>query len=163
VSVGARDDPYLSYRFVVQIDALFVGGFSEVGGLEWQMEPETYEEGGVNDHVRKLPARYDHPNLVLQRGMTDLATLSRWTQRTADGAVTRMNGVILLLDETGGIGWGWAFLDAFPVRWSGPDLSADSNSVAVETLELAHEGLRPVPGLPPSLGTALQDLGGLLG
>jgi phage tail-like protein len=163
MSVGARDDPYLSYRFVVQIDALFVGGFSEVSGLSVEMEPETYEEGGVNDHVHKLPGRADYPNLTLRRGMTDSATLSRWTQRTVDGSVTRMDGVLFLLDETGDIGWGWAFVDAYPVSWSGPELSADSSSVAVETLELAHHGLRPVPGLPPGIGTALQDLGGLLG
>lgn len=163
MSVGQRDDPYLSYRFVVQIDALFVGGFSAVTGLEVRSQPETYEEGGVNDHVRKLPARYDHPNLELRRGMTDTATLSRWTQRSADGSVTRLSGVIFLLNEQGELGWGWAFVDAFPVRWSGPDLSADSGDVAVETLELAHHGVRPIPGLPPGVGTALQDIAGSLG
>ena len=140
-----RVDPYLAFSFLVEIEGLVTGGFTDVDGLQAEIEVKEYREGGQNDYVHKLagPARYPS-NLVLKRGLTDAMTLWQWCQDTLQGDVTRRNGSIVLLDATGQETWRWNFVDAYPVKWSGPSLKADSATVAVETLELAHHGLRRV-------------------
>jgi phage tail-like protein len=140
-----RVDPYLAFSFLVEIEGLVTGGFTEVDGLQVEIEVKEYREGGQNDYVHKLagPARYPS-NLVLKRGLTDAMTLWQWCQDTIEGDVERRNGSIVLLDTDGQEAWRWNFVDAYPVKWSGPSLRADSATVAVETLELAHHGLRRV-------------------
>ena len=151
---ATRPDPFLGYRFLVEVDSLVVAGFSDVTGLDVRMEPETYQEGGVNEYVHKLPTRFDHSNLVLKRGLTD-PQLWRWMQSATaeplnpDAQQTRRRTVrIFLLDTDGGPSWGWQCRSALPVRWAGPELNARDASVAVETLELAHCGLSTIQGLP---------------
>ena len=141
-AIGKRKDPYLSFRFGVEIGGLIVGGFSEVTGLQVETETEDYQEGGVNDFVHKLPKTSRHQNLVLKRGLTDSDILWNWHQNTLNGKIDRKNGSIVLIDIEGNETWRWEFADAYPVKWTGPDLRADSDGVAVETLELAHNGVR---------------------
>ena len=148
MAAGARVDPYFGYRFLVELDSLVVAGFSEVSGLEVRLETEDYQEGGVNTHTRKLPKRVASPNVTLRRGLTDSTALWKWIDAARNREIQRRNGRIILLDSTGRETWGWEFVDAYPVRWSGPDLRGDGNAVAVETLELTHEGLTKVDGLP---------------
>lgn len=140
-----RVDPYLAFSFLVEIEGIVTGGFTEVDGLQAEIEVKEYREGGQNDYVHKLagPARYPS-NLVLKRGLTDSTTLWQWCQDTLQGDVERKNGSVILLDSAGQEAWRWNFIDAYPVKWSGPSLRADSATVAVETLELAHHGLRRV-------------------
>ena len=142
MAVGDRADPYLSLNFLVEIEGLVVGGFNEVTGLTIEVEIEEYREGGVNTYVHKLagPARYPN-NLVLKHGLTDSDTLWSWHQDVARGNILRKNGSIMLLDSAGEEQWRWNFVDAYPVRWVGPDLRAGSAEVAIETLELVHRGL----------------------
>lgn len=148
--MSSRTDPYRSFWFRVnlQFDSVIVAGFSEVSGLEVSMEPETVSEGGLNTATRKLPKRYDHPNLVLKRGLTDDQHLFKWLDRAKHGQVERKSGEVVLLDSQGSQSWGWAFKDAYPVKWTGPTLTADQGNVAIETLELAHRGLSKMNGLP---------------
>jgi phage tail-like protein len=145
VSAEGRTDPYVGFRFLVEIDSLVVAGFSEVSGLETEMSPEEYEEGGVNRFTHKLPGRVSHPNLVLRRGLTDSRALWAWMQETVlrvgDGSVPRRNVRVMVLDSTGAESRAWVFLNAYPVKWTGPELSAGDASVAIESLELVHEGL----------------------
>lgn len=140
MSSSARRDPYLGFRFRVELNGLIAAGFSEVSGLEIRMDPEEYEEGGVNDRTHRLPTRYTQPNLVFQRGLTDSREMWEWMTDAINGTVTRRSGRVLLLDTEGKESWDWAFTNAYPVRWAGPDLQADQGAVAIETLELAHEG-----------------------
>lgn len=144
MSTGERRDPYLDFRFLVEMDSLVVAGFTEVSGLEVEMETEEYQEGGVNTHAHKLPDRFGYPNLVLRRGLTDSQLLWRWIQAGVDGRVERRNGTVFLLDSTGDVSWGWGFRDAYPVKWTGPELQADRGAVAVESLELVHNGISKV-------------------
>jgi phage tail-like protein len=84
--LGVRNDPYTAFNFLVEIESLLVGGFSEVRGLEVETEVEEYREGGVNEYVEKLPGRSRYPsNLTLQRGLTDIETLWRWHQEVIRG------------------------------------------------------------------------------
>lgn len=148
-----RTDPYGGYRFLVEVDSVIAAGFSEVTGLETRMEPQTYQEGGVNDYTHKLPTRLDHSNLVCKRGLTDDTDLVEWAESSvygppSPGTITRKTVRVFLLDATGVPAWGWECREALPVRWSGPDLDATEGAVAVETVEFAHHGLGRVQGLP---------------
>ena len=139
---GSRSDPYANFRFLVEIDSLVVAGFAEVTGIQAETETEEYREGGVNDHVHKFPRLTRYPNLVFKRGLTESAELWNWYGNVVDGRVQRKNGAILLVDRTGEPAWRWEFVQAYPVKWTGPDLRGDGNATAIETLELVHNGLR---------------------
>jgi phage tail-like protein len=106
------------------------------------METQDYREGGVNEYLHKLagPTRYPS-NLVLKRGLTDAETLWHWQQEVMQGPISRKNGSIMLLNSAGEETWRWNFIGAYPVRWVGPELRAGTAEVAVETLELVHQGL----------------------
>lgn len=153
MSTSDRTDPYLDYRFLIEIDSLIVGGFSEVSGLEVKMEPESYEEGGVNRFTHQLPTRLKYENLVLKRGLTNDMQLYAWIKSATNDPPTpdrlrRKTVRIFLQDSTGTESVGWECREALPVRWAGPELAADEGAVAIETLELAHHGLSTVQGLP---------------
>ena len=139
---GKRPDPYRSFRFRVEIDGITVAHFSEVSGLQVETETEPYEEGGVNDFVHQLPKRTKYQNITLKRGITDLEDIWRWHQDVVSGKFKRKNGSIILMDSAGEDKWRWNFSQAFPVKWTGPELKADSSTVAFETVELAHHGVK---------------------
>lgn len=147
MSTGGRRDPYLDYRFLVEIDSVIAGGFSEVSGLERSVETQEYDEGGVNDHTHQLWSGASATNLTLRRGLTAADTLWQWVRRSAAGPPERKTVIVFLQDETGTPTWGWSFSDAYPVTWSGPDLSADTGDVAVEEIELTHSGVSVLEGL----------------
>ena len=142
MKVAERNDPYLSFRFNVEIEGLFVGAFSEVSGLQIEVETEEYKEGGVNDYVHKFPKMAKYQNLVLKKGITNSNDLWEWHQDVVKGIVKRRRVSIVLLDSTGNEKWRWGFEEAYPVKWTGPDLKADTNAVAVESLELCHNGIK---------------------
>lgn len=157
--LGIRNDPYMSFNFFVEIEGLIVGGFSEVTGLQIETAVEEYKEGGQNEYVHKLagPARYPS-NLVLKRGLTDIESLWSWHQDVVAGTIERKNGTIYLLDRMGVPAMWWDFKEAYPVKWSGPDLKADSAAVAVETIELVHRGLSK-----PALSSVAGAVRGVVG
>ena len=141
MATAERKDPYLSFRFLVELRGLIVGGFSEVSGLQAETEIEELREGGVNDYVHKLPKNTKYPNITLKRGITDSDVLWNWHQDVVKGHVERNTVSIILLDSERNEKWRWSFEHAYPVKWTGPELRADSNTVAVETVELAHNGI----------------------
>jgi phage tail-like protein len=142
MALGERADPFLGFNFLVEIDGLVVGGFTEVGGLQAELEVETFREGGQNAYMHKLPGSLKYPNnLTLKRGLTDSDTLWSWSQDVARGVVQRRNGSVVLRDAAGNEKWRWNFTGAYPVKWTGPSLRSTGNDAAVETLELAHNGL----------------------
>jgi phage tail-like protein len=119
-----------------------VAGFSECSGLDVTLEVMEYKEGGVNDFVRKFPTRASHGNITLKRGVIYLEDdLWSWNQDFVQGNGTRRDGLILLLDESRMPAKVWKFRRGLPMKWVGPSLNATQNSVAIESLEIAHEGL----------------------
>ena len=144
MAVGDRNDPYSSFRFLVEIDSLVVAGFSEVSGLQAETQIETYREGGVNDYVHNLPKETTYSNIILKRGITDSEVLWKWHQDVVNGKIARRNGYIVLLDSEGNETWRWNFVEAYPSKWNGPDLNADRNLVALESIELVHNGIKKV-------------------
>jgi len=149
MSNGVRTDPYGGFRFLVEFDALIVAGFSEVTGLETTLETEDYQEGGVNTYTHKLPTRFGTPKLVLKRGLTESQELWSWVEDAKRGRAERKTGRIFLMHATGVPAWGWSVTRAYPTKWGGPDLKAEQGAVAMESLELVHEGLEKIQGLPP--------------
>lgn len=144
MAVGVRTDPYLAHTFAVEFDGIVVGGFAEVSGLGVETEVFDYREGGLNDHMHRFPGPARYPgNIVLRRGMTDTQTLWNWQNDVAQGVIQRRDGSIVLL-SAGQEALRWNFVNGYPARWTGPELRASGAAVALETLEIAHEGLTVV-------------------
>jgi phage tail-like protein len=141
---GERTDPLVSFRFQVEIDNLIQAGFAECSGLQVETELQEVREGGENAFLYKLPKGSKHVNLTLKRGITDSEVLWNWHKDVVNGTVQRKIVYVLLLDSAGQETWRWSLQDAFPVKWMGPELKADSSTVAIESLELAHHGLSKV-------------------
>lgn len=127
---------------MVEIDHLIVAGFSEVSGLSVETEVEEYREGGVNDFVHKLVKGTRHVPIVLKRGLTDSDVLWKWHNDVVQGKITRRSGSIILFNESYDEHRRWSFEEAYPIKWIGPDLNASSSEVAIEQLELAHNGFK---------------------
>lgn len=157
MSVGQRTDPLVGYRFLVEVDALVVAGFSGVSGLGMTLETEDYQEGGLNTHAHALPTRASYEPVTLERGLTESTVLWDWARSGRNGHPERKTVRVFLQDTTGAPTWGWALEGAYPVGWTGPELRADQAAIAVEALELAHTGLSKIPGLPPP-GGAIREL-----
>ncbi len=134
--------PYTSFRFRVEISGITVAQVSEVTGLQLETETEQYEEGGVNDFVHQLPKRTKYQHITLKRGITDKDDLWQWFQDVVNGDFERKDGAVILMDTAGEEKWRWYFFRAYPVKWTGPEMRAESNTVAFETVELAHHGIR---------------------
>lgn len=157
--VGFRNDPYRAFNFMVEFEGLLIGGFSEVSGLQIEVEVEDYREGGQNDYVHRIVGPTRHPaNLVLRHGLTDLDGLWRWHADGRSSGAKRVNGTIYLLDAMRIPAVWWDIREAYPVKWTGPDLNARSNEVALETLELVHRGISK-----PALSSAMSIARGVLG
>lgn len=161
--------------------ALLTGTFSEVSGLNAEIETEEYREGGRNSGPHKFPKWGKYPNLVFKRGVTFNTDLWDWYYQVLYGsrAPLRKHGVILLTDRGLGVSAAfggptalglpvvdklpvavWFFENGLPEKMQGPALNAKSNEIAIETLEIAHERLfRIGPAQIPGVGEALTAVG----
>ncbi len=136
-----RQDPLRGFRFLIEIEGITSGGFTRVKGLSREVKHESYREGGVNDYEHKLITQVSYPALVLERGLA-LDDLWKWAQAVADGEVQRKTIRIRLQNEAGDKMFAWQIEHALPVKWAASDLDAQASQVVMESLELAHHGLR---------------------
>ena len=127
-------------HFILEITGLAIGAFREITGLQMEREILEYAEGGNNDVVHKLPGRVKYPNLVLKRGITDQDELMRWFWQ-AQTAPELKDVTVKLVDHATAVMRTWAFRQAYPIKWVGPNLNAGSDSAATEQLELVHGGM----------------------
>jgi phage tail-like protein len=135
-----RDDPFKAFAFLVEIDGVARAAFSEVSGLESETAVIEYRTGGENV-VRKLPGLTKFGNIILRRGVTQDADLWNWRKSVVEGSIDRRNGSIVLLDDKRNEIVRWNFQSGWICKWEGPTLNAKANEVAIETIEIAHEGL----------------------
>jgi phage tail-like protein len=134
-------------RFYVEMDSNLAASFSECSGLDVQIEKDTYSEGGVNEQQRIFLKQAKFGDITLKRGITDDMIFWDWINKTLGaGKPERRNINILVFNQAGETMQAWSLLGAVPVGWKTPSLQADSNSVAVEELVLAFEGLKVVSG-----------------
>ena len=165
---GVRSDPFPAFNFYISLldssstlaalssVANFVlgGGFSECSGLEGTMQMEEYSEGGENRFVHKFFTRMTYANIVLQRGITFSEDLWNWHAAYVKGKGKRRDGVIIMQNELKIPVKIWVFKRGLPMRWTGPSFNASQSNVAIETLEIAHQGLELL-----SAGTGLAEIG----
>ena len=118
-----------------------IGYFTEVSGLGSEVEVMTYNEGGRNDAVHKLPTRMKHPNLVLKRGVTTVKDLQQWAQDSFAGPERKEITLTMYNEQLQKIRI-WSFKNAYPVKWTGPSFNAAQNTVATEVIEIAHDGIQ---------------------
>jgi phage tail-like protein len=138
---GARVDPYTAFNFLVEIDGVTVAGFSECSGLTSETDAIDYREGNKGAFLTQLPGLSKWPNIVLKRGFSDNHDLWEWRRTVLEGRTERHTGVITLLNEARQPALRFNFVDAWPAKWDGGTFNAKTNEVAIETLELRHEGL----------------------
>src|SRR5262245_62652835 len=141
MATGQRVDPYGNFNFLVEIDGIARAAFSDVSGFDTTVDVTEYREGGENTTPRKLPGQAKYSNIVLKWGLTQDRELYDWMLQTVQGDIQRKNGSIVALDSAGNEVVRWNFRNAWPAKWDGPDYTAKGNDVAIETLELAHEGV----------------------
>jgi phage tail-like protein len=176
-----RADPVLNHNFVVSLldtssvlatlasaalSAVLdvaVGGFSECTGLDMSMKVEDYMEGGNNGTVLKFPGRVSWGNITLKKGIGASSALWDWHYGFVLGQGKRRDGVIVLLNEFHVPNTVWFFRRGLPLKYSGPALNATQNSVAIESLEIAHEGIYQVPFVGAAGGIAAAIAGGGVG
>ncbi len=143
MATDQRIDPYRAYNFVIEIDGVPRGAFSEVGGLTAEGDAVDYREGtDVQPYVRKLVGmRKTSTNLTLKRGQTPDKTLWQWYMNIFNGVPDRRNVTIVLLNERREPVLRWNAENAWINKIEGPALKASGNDVAMESVELVHEGL----------------------
>jgi phage tail-like protein len=141
MATGERKDPFRASNFLVEIDGITRAGFRECSGLDSSQDPIDYREGIDPLHVRKLPGLVKYSNISLKRGITDDSELWNWRKTVMDGNIQRKNGSIILLDDTGAEKARWNFVNGWPTKWTGPTFNATGNEVAIETMDIVHEGV----------------------
>lgn len=130
-------------RFYVEMENNVTAAFSECTGLDVQIEKEVYQEGGLNNQQRVFLKHAKFGDLTLKRGITDDPVFWNWiSQSLTAGAGRRRNINILVFNQAGETMQVWSLIGAVPVGWKTPALKAESNTIALEELVLAYEGLK---------------------
>jgi len=138
-----RNDPLPVFCFKVQISP--VGGdafFKSVGGLKYEMETIPVREGGNNATTFQLVGAAKWSNIVLKKGFTKDSGLIAWREawlgkpgpRVAEGIITQLDTALVPQAQ-------WTFYNGFPVKWEIGEFDASKSELAIETLEIAHEGI----------------------
>jgi phage tail-like protein len=142
-----REDPYAGYNFEVVVTGVsddgkaVRGSFAEVSGLEVTIDPIEYRTGIEGLTVRKIQGLTKQTNISCKKGMTGDLAFWNWIVEAMNGLVRRTEGSIILLDENKNEVIRWNFVRGWPCKWTGPGLNAKNNEIAMETLEICHEGL----------------------
>jgi phage tail-like protein len=139
-STKRPSDPLTTFHFYV--DGIGQAVFTEVSGLSVEVMVQEYEEGGVNDQVHRLPGRVKVADIVLRNGITTSNDLWDWYKKILQGDFERRNVSIVMVDQTGTEKARWSFIEALPVKWTGPELKSGQSGVAIQSLQLAHKGLQ---------------------
>lgn len=181
MSSGKREDPPLAFNFAISLmdssssigeavttivistltDNQMDAGFNECSGLEMTLEVEEYQAGGMNGTVLKFPTRMQWGKLVLKKGVLKSTELWDWIYGFVEGDVLRKDGMITLLNEQGKAHTVWKFTRGLPVKYTGPQLNAQQNSIAFESIEIEHEGLQLLggaSGLASAINSAAEGI-----
>ena len=150
MATGNRKDPLTVFSFRLSIKDISgvtlaqpaTAFFKSVSGLKADMEVQEVREGGENYKMLKLPGMIKWPNLVFKRGFTgDLTFYGQFAMSVFLEPTKRLSGVIEHLGPGGVVKARWKFASGFVCKWDGGELDASKNELAIETFEIAHEGL----------------------
>lgn len=137
-----KNIPYGSFGFKVEVSIDDkIACFQEVSGLSVSINTTDIVEGGANNTTRKLINGTSYSNIVLKRGLCS-NSMYEWIEGFVTGNnIKRLSGDIKLLNDSGKVVKIFRFERGIPVKWEGPTLNVMNDSIATETLEIAHEGL----------------------
>ena len=136
--------PYGKFRYKVEIDGLEAGGFSEASGFDASIDVIEYREGDMVQTPMKRPGLKKYGNITLKQGVADSMVMYEWMIAGVEGEVERKTITITILDETETATASWQVINAWPAKYTAPDFNATASEVAIETLEIAHEGMTRV-------------------
>jgi phage tail-like protein len=134
-------DPFASQNFLLEIQGITKAGFSECTGLNAETNVIEYREGADDIYPRKLPGLSKFGNVTLKTGLTTDTSLFDWHKDVMDGNITRQNVSIIVLDESRTEQVRYNLQYAWPSKYTAPDLKANANEIAIEAIEIAHEGV----------------------
>ncbi len=139
--------PIPKFRFEVKWDTT-VMSFQEVSGLDSETLPIKYRAGDSKAFsMVKMPGLRKYGNVTLKKGVFKAdRKFWDWFNQIKMNTIKRMPVTINLLDETGAATMVWTLANAWPTKITGTDLKAEGNEVAIESIELAHEGLTVTAG-----------------
>jgi phage tail-like protein len=144
----ASIDPVISCIFGVEFQGQVVGAFRECTGLGSENEVVEYKASGAKGEfiVKKVPGRMKWNNITLKRGITDAMDMWQWRKMVEQGKIddARKNGSIVMYSMDGKEIARWNFVNAWPSKLTGPSANAGNNEVAIEELEITHEGYERV-------------------
>jgi phage tail-like protein len=148
MAIGSRTDPLTGYHFYLELDGIVDAQFRECSGLDSEsniIEHKEAAKGGVTV-IKKVPGELKWSNIVLKRGVTQDRRLWEWREQIERGNVdtARKNGSIVLYDQGNSEVARWNFIDGWPAKITGPQLNANNNDIAIEEVNICHEGLRRV-------------------
>ena len=145
--------PYRVFRYQLEIDGISRAGFSEVSGVNATVDAIEYREGDdLRNTPRKLAGLTRFGNVTLRWGVADDSDFLDWVLSVAPSntapptGIVRHNVMITLLDDAGNPGPSWSLINAWPTSYTAPDLGGMGGEVAIQSLELAHEGMEHTPG-----------------
>lgn len=139
-----RKDPLPVFCFLVRFTNLpgnVEGFFKSVSGLKFETEVVPVSAGGANDTTFQLPGVTKWGNLVFKQGFTSSSALMTWRQKWLKGEMNRTGGTIIQLDTALKPAAQWDFVRGWPCKWEIGEFDASKSELAIETLEIAHEGL----------------------
>jgi phage tail-like protein len=130
-------------HFYVEVGREISAYFNECSGIGAKIDHKQYMEGGVNDQQRIYLGQAKFTEVTLKRGLTDNIHFWEWVSQAMQAEVKRENVSILTFNQAGETMQSWTLIGAVPVAWKAPVLKAsDGNTVAIEQLTLAYEGLK---------------------
>jgi phage tail-like protein len=141
---GERKDPFKNHRFKVEINGIHQAGFREVTIPDTSQDPIEYRNGDGPPTVGKQPGLVKYANVTLKGGITDSMEIYKWRKQVEDGKIkdARKTIAISVLDDEAKEVARWELTAAWPTKYSSPGLNATANEIAIETLEIANEGIK---------------------
>ena len=144
----AGQDPLRQFRYRLEINNIEQAGFAEIAGGDLSTDPIEYRDGDETTTVRKLNGFNEYGNLTLKRGITDSTELADWHQLVVDESTplddARRTVVIRVQNEAGEDKAAFEVTKAWPCKYDPSDFNAETNEVAIDTLELCNEGIKRI-------------------
>jgi phage tail-like protein len=146
-----RFDPYKNFKFRVRWDGRYVAGISKVSALKRTTEVVRHREGGDPSSSRKSPGRTEYEAVTLERGVTHDTEFEKWANKVWNfgsglGAEVsladfRKDVTIEMYNEAGQLAIAYRVFRGWVSDYQAlPDLDANANAVAIQTLKLENEG-----------------------
>lgn len=125
------------FRFTVEIEGMAWGAFTECTLPSVEIETETIKEGGLNTFVHQIPSILKPASITVKNGIGALDPLNKWAVDIMKGKIERKKITVNMLDEQGNAYMIVTLEDAFPKKWTGPQLKTDSTLAAIHSIEFS--------------------------